>query len=103
MTKKKIKVVGPYPPAIIKLSNGQRAAVNGGKWVKVKKNTTLKDLEWIDSRRTRRYSVKGRSGKTYFITLTKNKFTCTCGKENCSHIKKAGDKFHERVNSIPRD
>ena len=102
-----ITIKGSLNPTVVNTISGTYA-VSGSNWISVPEETTLKDLNWIDTspkiKRTKlqKWEVKSpsksRPGKfnTYLVKFDGN-YSCSClgytYRRKCKHIKQISDSF----------
>ena len=92
-----------WPPCLANIGF-KRYAISGGTWIEVPLDTTRDELDkymvWdrpkIDEVKRMTWEVEGSKGNVYKVTLTGDRWSCTCPgfkwRNSCKHIeaKKAG-------------
>ena len=100
-------IKGTMNPTVVNTTSGT-FAVSGSNWISVPEGTTLKDLNWIDTKpKIKKYKLKtweikspskSRPGKfnTYLVKFD-GTYSCTClgytYRRKCRHIKQISDSF----------
>ena len=87
-----------WPPALATLGH-KRWAISGGTWIEVPLDTTRDELDkymvWdrpkIDEVKKMTWEVEGSKGNVYKVTLTGDRWSCTCPgfrwRNSCKHIE----------------
>ena len=73
-----VTIKGTMNPTVIKTNSGNYA-VSGSNWKSVPDGTTLKDLNWVDTKpKIKKSKLMSWRVKDYTVTFNNNFYSCTC-------------------------
>ena len=96
-----IEIKGCWNPTIIK-AGGAIYAVSGSTWLRVPKNTTKKDLKWINTSPSPKKHGNNKEWeiKDYIVSLKYGYYSCTClgylYRRRCKHVTQVSNQYNKR-------
>ena len=92
-----ITIKGSMNPTVVNTSAGT-FAVSGSNWKSVPVGTTLKDLNWVDTKpKIKKFKPMSWKVKDYTVIFNKDFYSCNClgytYRRKCKHITEVSELF----------
>ena len=93
-------IKGSMNPTVVNTTSGT-FAVSGSNWISVPEGTTLKDLNWVDTKpKIKKSKLMSWRVKDYTVTFNNNFYSCTClgytYRRKCKHTNFISESFRNK-------